>query len=102
MAQLPVVAAQLPGRSMLRFRPEHLIRRGWCCASADSRRVTAGWLPGVAGLQIAAALSIMANFLWLPDYPWWSMLGNVFNVSMIVAGTLHGPHRRSHRDDAAA
>ena len=32
-----------------------------------------------------AALSILANFLWLPYYPWWSTLVIALNVVVIWA-----------------
>ena len=38
------------------------------------------------GLAIAiAALSILANFLWLPYYPWWSILIIALNIVVIWA-----------------
>ncbi|MBF6173834.1 DUF7144 family membrane protein [Nocardia blacklockiae] len=41
------------------------------------------WGRGVAiGL---AALSILANFLWLPYYPWWSVLVIALNIVVIWA-----------------
>lgn len=34
---------------------------------------------------VVAALSILANFLWLPYYPWWSTLVIALNVVVIWA-----------------
>lgn len=34
---------------------------------------------------IVAALSILANFLWLPYYPWWSTLVIALNIVVIWA-----------------
>jgi hypothetical protein len=39
---------------------------------------------------IAACLSIIANFLWLPYYPWWALLIIAFDVFVIWAVTAHG------------
>ncbi|MFI2228526.1 DUF7144 family membrane protein [Nocardia testacea] len=48
-----------------------------------------GLLTGTAwgrGLAIGiAALSILANFLWLPYYPWWSVLIIALNIVVIWA-----------------
>jgi hypothetical protein len=38
-----------------------------------------------------AALSIIANFLWLPYYPAWSILIIVLNVVVIWAVTTWNP-----------
>lgn len=38
-----------------------------------------------------AALSILANFLWLPYYPWWSTLVIALNVVVIWAVTTWRP-----------
>ena len=68
---------------------------------------TWGWIHIVIGILIAltgfflltgatwtritaiflAALSIIANFLWLPYYPWWSILIIALNVVVIWAIT---------------
>jgi hypothetical protein len=37
-----------------------------------------------------AALSILANFLWMPYYPLWSMTIIAFDVFVIWAATVHG------------
>lgn len=39
---------------------------------------------------IAACLSIIANFLWMPYYPWWALLIITFDVFVIWAVTAHG------------
>ena len=39
---------------------------------------------------IAACLSMLANFLWLPYYPWWALLIIAFDVFVIWAVTAHG------------
>jgi hypothetical protein len=40
-----------------------------------------------------AALSILANFLWLPYYPWWSIVVIALNVVVIWAVTTWHPLR---------
>ncbi|WP_280241315.1 DUF7144 family membrane protein [Nocardia abscessus] len=40
-----------------------------------------------------AALSILANFLWLPYYPWWSIVVIALNVVVIWAVTTWHPRR---------
>lgn len=39
---------------------------------------------------IAACLSMIANFVWLPYYPWWALLIIIFDVFVIWAVTAHG------------
>ena len=39
---------------------------------------------------IAACLSMIANFLWLPYYPWWALLIIAFDAFVIWAVTAHG------------
>jgi hypothetical protein len=39
---------------------------------------------------IAASVSIVANFLWMPYYPVWSMTVIAFDVFVIWAVTVHG------------
>ncbi len=39
---------------------------------------------------IVAALSIIANFAWLPWYPFWSLLIIAIDVAVIWAVTVHG------------
>jgi len=39
---------------------------------------------------VLASLSIIANFLWLPYYPLWSLTIMVFDVLVIWAVTAHG------------
>ena len=40
-----------------------------------------------------AALSILANFLWLPYYPWWSLLIIALDVVVIWAVSTWKPDR---------
>lgn len=44
---------------------------------------------------VIAALSIIANFLWLPYYPWWSILIIALNVVVIWAISTWNPSRIS-------
>ncbi|MGQ4615743.1 DUF7144 family membrane protein [Nocardia sp. R7R-8] len=53
-------------------------------AGAMWARVTAVFL---------AALSILANFLWLPYYPWWSTIVIALDVVVIWAVTTWEPSR---------
>jgi hypothetical protein len=53
----------------------------------------AGWARFVAVL--VAAVGILANFLWLPYYPVWSMTLIAFGVFVIWAVTWHGWDIRS-------
>lgn len=39
---------------------------------------------------IIAAVSIIANFLWLPYYPVWAVLNIAFDMFVIWALTAHG------------
>ena len=39
---------------------------------------------------IAACVSMIANFIWLPYYPWWALLIITFDVFVIWAVTAHG------------
>ena len=39
---------------------------------------------------VIAAISIVANFLWLPDYPVWAVLIIAFDTFVIWALTAHG------------
>jgi hypothetical protein len=48
----------------------------------------ATWARTVA--VIAASLSILANFLWIPYYPIWSLTVMTFDVFVIWAVTMHG------------
>ncbi|WP_067817652.1 DUF7144 family membrane protein [Nocardia inohanensis] len=45
----------------------------------------AGTLWGRIAAMCVAALSIIANFLWLPHYPWWSILIIALDVVVIWA-----------------
>jgi len=69
-----------------------------------------GWIHVIAGLVVGAAgmalfqgavwarsvavgvacLSILANFVWLPYYPLWSLTVIAFNILVIWAVTAHG------------
>jgi hypothetical protein len=40
---------------------------------------------------VIAALSILANFLWLPYYPWWSILIIALDVVVIWAASTWHP-----------
>ncbi|MBF6168679.1 hypothetical protein IU486_28630 [Streptomyces gardneri] len=51
----------------------------------------AGWAR-VSAIVIAA-LSILANFLWLPYYPWWSILIIALDVVVIWAVATWRPER---------
>ncbi|MFC7449593.1 DUF7144 family membrane protein [Rhodococcus daqingensis] len=42
---------------------------------------------------VIAALSILANFLWLPYYPWWSVLIIALDVVVIWAVSTWKPER---------
>ena len=39
---------------------------------------------------IAACLSMIANFVWMPYYPWWALLIITFDAFVIWAVTAHG------------
>ena len=39
---------------------------------------------------IVASVSIIANFLWMPYYPFWSLTVITFDVFVIWAATMHG------------
>ncbi|MGS2809057.1 DUF7144 family membrane protein [Nocardia sp. MW-W600-9] len=45
----------------------------------------AGQTWGRVAAMVIAALAIIANFLWLPYYPWWSILIIIINVVVIWA-----------------
>jgi hypothetical protein len=51
----------------------------------------AGWAR-VSAIVIAA-ISILANFLWLPYYPWWSILIIALDVVVIWAVATWRPER---------
>ncbi|MDT2009985.1 hypothetical protein FXW78_51545 [Rhodococcus opacus] len=51
----------------------------------------AGWARVSA--IIVAAISILANFLWLPYYPWWSVLIIALDVVVIWAVSTWNPER---------
>jgi hypothetical protein len=65
--------------------------------------LVAGVLVGLAGMAlfqgavwartvavVVACISILANFMWLPYYPLWSLTVIAFNVVVIWAVTAHG------------
>jgi hypothetical protein len=54
----------------------------------------ATWARTVA--VIVACVSIVANFMWLPYYPLWSMIVIAFGVFVIWAATAHGTDIREH------
>jgi hypothetical protein len=39
---------------------------------------------------IVASVSIIANFMWMPYYPFWSMTVIAFDIFVIWAATMHG------------
>lgn len=45
---------------------------------------------------VLAALSILANFMWLPYYPWWSILLIALDVVVIWAVSTWNPRRDSY------
>jgi hypothetical protein len=47
----------------------------------------------VAAMSLAA-LSIIGNFLWLPYYPWWSILVIALNIVVIWAVATWTPHEQ--------
>jgi hypothetical protein len=42
---------------------------------------------------VIAAISILANFLWLPYYPWWSLLIIALDIVVIWAVSTWQPNR---------
>ncbi|MFC4604800.1 DUF7144 family membrane protein [Rhodococcus kronopolitis] len=42
---------------------------------------------------VVAAISILANFMWLPYYPWWSVLIIALDIVVIWAVTTWDPDR---------
>ncbi|MFD4430949.1 hypothetical protein [Nocardia sp. NPDC058497] len=52
----------------------------------------AGQTWGRVAAMVIAALSIIANFLWLPYYPWWSILIIIINIVVIWAVATWHPH----------
>ncbi len=44
---------------------------------------------------IVASLSLLANFLWLPAYPLWSLIMITIDVLVIWALTAHGAEMRN-------
>ncbi len=51
----------------------------------------AGWARVSA--IVVAAVSILANFLWLPYYPWWSLLIIALDVVVIWAVSTWKPEQ---------
>lgn len=39
---------------------------------------------------VVASISILANFMWMPYYPFWSLTVITFDVFVIWAATMHG------------
>ena len=39
---------------------------------------------------VIAAVSAVANFVWIPYQPWWSLIVILFDVLVIWAVTAHG------------
>ena len=61
----------------------HIVLGALLIVSALGLMTGTSWGRGVAiGI---AALSILANFLWLPYYPWWSILVIALNIVVIWA-----------------
>lgn len=52
----------------------------------------AGQTWGRVMAMVIAALAIIANFLWLPYYLWWSILIIIINVVVIWAVATWRPH----------
>ncbi|MFF2088370.1 hypothetical protein ACFVVM_31690 [Nocardia sp. NPDC058176] len=52
----------------------------------------AGQTWGRVAAMVIAALSIIANFLWLPYYPWWSILIIAVDIVVIWAVATWRPH----------
>ena len=48
------------------------------------------------GAIILAALSILVNFMWLPYYPWWSVLIIALDIVVIWAVSTWQPDRISY------
>ncbi|WP_408637748.1 DUF7144 family membrane protein [Nocardia bovistercoris] len=46
---------------------------------------------GKVGAIVIAALTIIANFLWLPYYPWWSILVIALSIVVIWAVSTWNP-----------
>ncbi|WP_280341013.1 DUF7144 family membrane protein [Nocardia neocaledoniensis] len=53
----------------------------------------AGQTWGRVSAMVIAALSIVANFLWLPYYPWWSILVIILDIVVIWAVATWRPDR---------
>lgn len=45
---------------------------------------------------VIAAISVIANFLWLPYYPWWSTLIIALNIVVIWAVSTWKPTQTTH------
>ncbi|WP_431969881.1 DUF7144 family membrane protein [Nocardia sp. bgisy134] len=69
----------------------HLILGILVVIAAAALMAGAMWARVVA--VFLAALSILANFLWLPYYPWWSIVIITLNVVVIWAVTTWQPDR---------
>lgn len=51
---------------------------------------------------IAASLSILASFMWLPYYPLWAIVVIALDITVIWAVTLHGRDTSGDFDDEPA
>ncbi|MEV6064839.1 DUF7144 family membrane protein [Nocardia asteroides] len=52
----------------------------------------AGQTWGRVAAMVIAAIAIIANFLWLPYYPWWSILIIILNIVVIWAVATWRPN----------
>jgi hypothetical protein len=67
---------------------------GVVVALAGGFLFTGNVLARTVGVIVAAA-SLVANFLWLPTYPVWSLIVITMDVLIIWALTAHGSEMRS-------
>ena len=51
---------------------------------------------------VVTVLAVIANFLWVPYYPWWSLLFNVFDLFVLWAVIVHRRDAAAPRRDIAA
>ena len=66
----------------------HVILGGLAVAAGLFLMTGAVWARAVA--VVLASAAILANFLWMPYYPVWSLTLIAFDVAVIWAVTLHG------------
>jgi hypothetical protein len=57
-------------------------------------RLTAGAEWATTAAVVVTALSVIANFLWAPYYPWSSLLINAFDLFVLWAVTGGTPQHR--------